>query len=81
MNDILKKYMLPLILLAVVVIAWLGIMFLSKKQFVPINPNANSYTKPLKSNFDTVVLEEINEKTGNSFPVLPKEFLELKTED
>lgn len=75
--EVLKKYMLVIVLLIVVVIAWIGTFFFSKQQFVPINPNATIYTKPLKTTFDKESLQKVDERTKNSFPVLPSEFFEL----
>lgn len=75
--QIVKKYMVVIVLLILVVIVWLGILFVSSRQFVPVNPNATSYTKPLKPSFNQESLDKVTERTESSFPVLPLEFFEL----
>lgn len=73
--------MLVIIFLIVAVAVWIGISMWSDRQFVPINPNASSYTKSLRPVFSEETLNEVNERTESSFPVLPKAFLDLNTQD
>lgn len=79
--NIVKKYIVSIILLITVALIWVGSVLISSKQFVPINSNASSYTKPLKSNFNLEILGVVNERTEKSFPVLPSIFLDLNTKD
>ncbi|MFA5622630.1 MAG: hypothetical protein WC981_00100 [Candidatus Dojkabacteria bacterium] len=77
--EIVKKYIVGLVLLGIVAIIWVGMLFISDKIFSEVNPNATTYTKPLQQNFDLTTLEKITERTESSFPVLPSEFFSLDT--
>lgn len=79
--EIIKKNIVGVVLLLVIAIIWGGLLLISKKVFSEVNPNAQSYTKPLSKNFDTETLEKITERTESSFPVLPSEFFDLTNED
>lgn len=79
--ELLKRSFLALILLVVVAVVWVGISIYIESQSVDINPNASSYTKQLSKTFDTTELEKIDEKTKESFPIQPKEFLSLLGEN
>lgn len=75
--DWLKKSLLVLILLLVVVFAWVGTSVYFQSTKVDINPNASSYTKSIKSTFDTDELDKVQERTDASFSTSPEEFLNL----
>lgn len=75
--DILKKSLIAIVLLLVVVLAWVGVSIYFKQTAVNVNPNAASYTKQIKSAFDTDELEVVTERTTKSFSVSPSEFLNL----
>jgi len=76
------KRMLPiLIFLLVVTVAWVGFSIYSQVVELDINPNAENFTKPISTTFDTEVLEDISTKTKESFPVSPQEFLRLNQVD
>jgi high-affinity nickel permease len=75
--DIIKKAMFALILLLVVVLVWVGSSIYFQNANVEINPNASSYTNQLRMTFDLDELETITERTEESFPVSPEEFLSL----
>ena len=75
--DIIKKTMFALVLLLVVVLAWVGSSIYFQGSNVKINPNANSYTNQIRSTFDLEELKTITERTEESFPVSPEEFLSL----
>ena len=77
--EIVKKYIVGLVLLGVVAIIWAGLLLISNKVFSEVNPNATTYTKPLQQNFDLTTLEKVSERTESSFPVLPSEFFSLET--
>jgi hypothetical protein len=79
--NIIKNYIVPIVLLIAVALVWVGSVLISQKQFVAINPNASAYTKPLKETFDIDLLNAVNERTEKSFPVLPSEFLDLNPEN
>ncbi len=78
--EIVKKYIVGIVLLVVVGVVWLGLTTISKRVFSEVNPNATSYTKPLSKNFDMEVIEKVSERTEKSFPVLPIEFFNMKTD-
>jgi hypothetical protein len=75
--EILKKYIVGIVLLVVVGIIWAGFALLADKIFLDVNPNASTYTKPLEKNFDVETLNKVSERTEKSFPILPSEFFSL----
>lgn len=75
--DTLKKFTMGLVLLAVVILAWVGFYIYFKQADIEINPNAASYTKAIDSTFDTDTLDMVNKKTESTLPVSPSEFLDL----
>ena len=75
--DIIKKSLFVLVMLLVVVLAWVGSLIYFQNSNVDINPNASSYTGQLREKFDLDELELITDRTKNSFPVSPEEFLSL----
>lgn len=78
--EIIKKYIVGIVLLIVVAILWVGISLISERVFSEVNPNASTYTKPLQKDFDLETLENISKRTTSSFPVLPSEFFNLDTD-
>lgn len=75
--EVVKKYIVGIVLLLVIAIIWGGLQVISTRVFSEVNPNASSYTKPLNKNFDVATLDKITERTKTSFPVLPSEFFDL----
>jgi len=75
--EMLKKAIIILILLGVVVLAWVGGSIYYQNSKIEINPNAQGYTKTLRTTFDIEELQKITERTDNSFPVSPSEFTVL----
>jgi hypothetical protein len=75
--EIIKKYIVGIVLLLVIAIIWGGLLLISNRVFSEVNPNAETYTRPLNQNFDAETLEKISERTESSFPVLPSEFFDL----
>ncbi len=75
--DIIKKSLFVLVLLLIVVLAWVGSLIYFQNSNVSINPNASSYTSQLRSEFDLEELQFITDRTEDSFPVSPEEFLSL----
>lgn len=75
--DILKKSLMATVLLLVVVVAWVVASIYFKQSYVDVNPNAASYTKQIKSAFDTDALDVVTQRAEKSFSVSPSEFLNL----
>jgi uncharacterized membrane protein len=75
--EFLKKSLLALILLLVVVLAWVGSSIYFQNVSVDINPTAESLTKQLKNSFDSDILDVVIERSEQTFPVPPDEFLTL----
>jgi len=75
--DTLKKFTMGLILLAVVILAWVGFYIYFKQADIEINPNAASYTKIIDNTFDTDTLDMVSKKTDETLPISPSEFLDL----
>ena len=79
--EIIKKSLLGLVLLLVVVLVWVVFSIYFQSSNIDINPSADSYTGQLRNTFDIEELEEITERTEESFPVSPQEFLSLLGKD
>lgn len=75
--NIIKKVLLVMILLLVVVVFWVGSTIYFKVQDVSIDPNASSYTKPLRETFNTEELDLVIERSNEGFPITPEEFFQL----
>jgi len=81
--NLLKQSVYVLIMLLVVVVVWVGSSAYIQTQRIEINPNASSYTRSVKSSFDTDEIESVNTRISQSFSVSPEEFFLLtgETED
>lgn len=79
--SLIKKILPVLIILLIVAVAWVGFSIYSQSINIDINPNATNFTKPISSTFDEEILEEVESKTDESFPISPREFLELNQLD
>ena len=79
--DIIKKATIPLILLLVVVVVWVGFYIYYKSSEIEINPQADSYVSQLQNSFDLEELEEVDRRTKDHFPVLPEVFFTLVGRD
>lgn len=75
--DLLKKSLLALVLLIVVAVAWVGTSVYFQSTQIEVNPNAKSYTKTLKSTFDTDEMDKVVERIQASYSITPSEFLNL----
>ncbi len=73
----IKKMLPVLIFLLVVSLVWVGFSIYFQSIDLDVNPNATNYTKPISEEFDTETLDAVTEKTEESFPVSPQEFLRL----
>lgn len=69
--------MVVLILLLVVVVAWVGSSIYFQRSEIDINPNARTYTEPLKQSFGIEELEKIVERTEGNLPISPQDFFNL----
>jgi CHASE3 domain sensor protein len=78
--DIFKKIIFVLVILFIVVLAWVVTSVYWQQASLDIDSEATNYTKPLKKSFDEDVLIDISEKTLNSYPVSPQEFLRLNAD-
>jgi len=76
--EIVKRYIVGIVLLVIVAIIWVGLLVASDKMFSDLNPNASTYTKSLQKSFDLETLNKVSDRTTTSFPVLPSEFFKLK---
>jgi cell division septal protein FtsQ len=79
--EIVKRYMFILILLLVVVVAWVASSMYFQSSEVNVNPNARSYTEPLKKSFGLEELDQIVERTEGKFPISPQDFFNLIEEN
>ncbi len=79
--EVVKKYIVGIVLLFVIIIIWLGLIFLSETVFSTVNPKADSYIKPINREFDMETLEKVSKRTESSFPVTPSEFFNLTNND
>ncbi len=78
--NLLKQSIYVLIILLVVVVVWVGSSAYIQTQRVEINPNASSYTRSVKSSFDTNEIEAVNTRISQGFSVSPEEFFLLTGE-
>jgi uncharacterized protein YxeA len=79
--DIIKKATVPLIMLLLVVVVWVGLYIYYESSDVEINPLVDSYVSPLQNSFDLEELEEVSRRTKDHFPVLPQVFFTLVGRD
>jgi hypothetical protein len=78
---LIKRIVPILIFLLIISVAWVGFSIYFQSIDLDIDPNATSFTKPISTSFDTEVLEEVSERTDESFPISPQEFLKLNQVD
>jgi hypothetical protein len=79
--DIIKKATVPLIMLLVIVVVWVGLYIYYESSEIEINPLADSYVSQLQKTFDLDELEEVSRRTKEHFPVLPEVFFTLVGRD
>ncbi|MGI5897902.1 MAG: hypothetical protein ACOX6Q_01945 [Candidatus Dojkabacteria bacterium] len=79
--DILKKSFFALVLLFVVVLMWIGFSVYFESTKSNVDSRAVGYTKVLKTKFDMDILDEVMNRSEESFPVTADEFLSLVEED
>ena len=79
--SLIKRVLPILIFLLIVAVAWVGFSVYFQSVSLDIDPNATNYTKPINSSFDTETITGISQKTIDSFPVSPQEFLRLNNVD
>lgn len=79
--DIIKKATVPLIMLLVLVVVWVGLYIYYESSEVEINPQVDSYVSQLQETFDLEELEEVSSRTEDHFPVLPEVFFTLVGRD
>lgn len=72
-----RKYFAVILLSIIIAIVWGGVLIFSKKSFSTINPNAESYTKPLAAKFDEDILKAVSERIGSGFAIQPSSFFEM----
>lgn len=79
--EILKKSMAALVLLLVVVLVWVGFYIYFRSTEVVISSEVEQHTTQLGSSFDLEILEEVDERIEESFPVAPEVFFSLVERD
>jgi hypothetical protein len=79
--EMIKKVLVVLIFLLIVALAWVGFSIYYQSVEIDVNSNATTYTKPISNTFDTDTIEEVTDRTEESFPVSPQEFLKLNQLD
>lgn len=79
--ELIKKSLIALVLLFLVGMVWVGLSIYYNSNATNVNPNASSYIRQLRDQFDTEELQKITERTKKSFPVQPDEFFSLVGED
>lgn len=72
----MKLNSLPvLILLLIVAVAWVGFSIYFNSTELDIDPNATSYMQNINPVFDERGLDDVMERSENSLPISPDEFL------
>jgi len=79
--SLIKKVLPILIFLLIMTVAWVGFSIYFQTVDLDIDANATSYTKQISSSFDTEALDDVADRTDESFPISPQEFLVLNQED
>ena len=79
--EIFRKYFVVIILTIIIAIVWGGVLLVSNRTFSTLNPNAETYTKPLNPKFNEDLLNDISERTEDTLAVPPSEFFELDPQD
>lgn len=79
--SLIKKVLPILIFLLIVTVAWAGFSIYFQTVDIDVNANATNFTKPINNSFDMEILGELMERTEESFPVSPQEFLKLNKVD
>jgi hypothetical protein len=79
--SLIKKILPVLVLLLIMSVAWIGFSIYFQRVDLDIDPNATNFTKPISSSFNTEVLGEVSDRTDESFPISPQEFLKLNQAD
>lgn len=79
--NLINKILPVLIFLLVVSAVWIGFSIYFQSIDLEVDPKAKDFTKPISSTFDMEVLETVAERTEESFPVPPQEFLDLNKND
>ena len=77
MLEIFRKYFIVIVLSVIILIVWGGIVLVADKRNSTVNPNAETYTKPLSPTFNVEVINAVSKRTSDSFPILPSSFFEL----
>ncbi len=75
--DTVKKFLFVIILLAVIVLVWVGSTFILPKRDNSISETTKSYTTQIPKSFNLEELDKVYERTEKSFPISPKEFINL----
>ena len=75
--ELFKKYFIVILLTAIIAIVWGGILLVSNKKGSTIREGVQEYTQPLKATFNGEIIEEVNQRTKDSFTILPDKFYKL----
>lgn len=79
--DTVKKFLFAIILLAVIVLIWVGITFFCEGKDTSVPESTKAYTTQISKSFNLKELDRVYERTEESFPVSPREFLNLVEEN
>lgn len=75
--EVFRRYFIVILLSIIIAIVWGGVLIFSKESFSSLNPNAETYTKPLSPKFDEEVLDAVSERIQNGFAIQPSSFFEM----
>lgn len=78
--DAIKGIRIILITLLVVVVSWVGLSFYFRSSEVDMNPNAQSYVKPINASFSLSGFSALIDRL-DKLPVQPDIFLDLVSEE
>ncbi len=75
--EVFRRYFVVILLSIIIAIVWGGVLIFSKESFSTLNPNAETYTKPLSPKFDEEILDAVSERIQNGFAIQPSSFFEM----
>ncbi len=79
--DVVKKFLVAIILLGVITVIWVGLTFYFDSQKKSFVTDIGNYTQQLAATFQTEELDKVLEKSENALPVQSKEFTTLLGKD
>jgi len=72
-----KKFLIAIVLLAVIIVLWVGTTFFFQGKEKTVTDGADAYTTQIGKSFEKEELDKVYDRAEESFPVSTEEFLDL----